>query len=141
MANSIHRLFVYSSLRSGFQHPAYTYISKYFTLEAEVVTKGKLYDINGLIVGVPTEENHFIKGELYLIKEPSEFSWAIGQLDDYEGVKEDEDNPTPIYTRSLATILVGNTTEEAWVYWYNQPVLNGKFIESGDILTYLQQKQ
>jgi len=141
MSNPVNRLFVYSSLRSGFQHPAYTYISKYFTLEAEAITKGNLYDIDGLIVGIPTEENHFIKGELYLINEPSEFSWAIGQLDDYEGVQEDEDNPVPLYSRSVSTILIGNTTEKAWVYWYNQPVLNGNFIKSGDILTYLQKKQ
>lgn len=141
MSNPVLRLFVYSSLRSGFQHPAYTYIRKYFTLEAEAITKGNLYDIDGLIVGIPTEENHFIKGELYLINEPSEFSWAIGQLDDYEGVQEDEDNPVPLYSRSVSTILIGNTTEKAWVYWYNQPVLNGNFIESGDILTYLQKKQ
>jgi len=141
MPNSIDRLFVYSSLRSGFQHPAYTYISKYFTLEADAITKGKLYDVGGLIVGIPTDENYFIKGELYLIKEPSEFSWAIGQLDDYEGVQEDEDNPTPLYIRSVSTILVGDSTEKAWVYWYSQPILNGNFIENGDILTYLQQKQ
>ncbi len=141
MQHPIHRLFVYSSLRSGFQHPAYTYISKYFSLEAEAITKGKLYDLDGLIVGIPTTENYFIKGELYLIKEPSEFSWAIGQLDDYEGVQKDEDNPNPLYARLVSTILIGDTSEKAWVYWYNQPVLNGNFIESGDILTYLHQKQ
>ncbi len=141
MYNPILRLFVYSSLRSGFQHPAYNYISKYFTLASDAITKGKLYDVDGVIVGIPTEENHFIKGELYLIKEPAEFSWAIGQLDDYEGVKPDEDNPVPSFTRAVSTILIGDSTEKAWVYWYNQPVLNGNFIESGDILTYLQQKQ
>lgn len=141
MEPAIHHLFVYSSLRSGFQHPAYTYISKHFLLEAEGTVKGKLFDKETLIVGVPTEDNFFIKGELYHIKEPSELSWALAQLDDYEGVQTDEDGNSPNYQRALTTVYHDSKTSKAWVYWYNQPITTGKLIESGDILAYLQKKK
>lgn len=135
------KLFVYSSLRSGFQHPAYAYISKYFTLEGEAIVKGKLYDLGDNIVGIPTAENNFVKGELYVIKEPAEFSWAMAQLDDYEGALNQEEAILPLYIRALNTVYINGEEEKAWIYWFNRTVYNGKFIESGDILAYLQAKK
>lgn len=135
------KLFVYSSLRSGFQHPAYTYISKYFSLEGEALVKGKLYDLGNQIVGTPTQEDDFVKGELYTIKEPAEFSWALAQLDDYEGVMNDDEGILPLYIRSLNTVYINGREDKAWIYWYNRTVHEGKFIESGDILAYLQAKK
>ncbi len=135
------RIFVYSSLRSGFQHAAYEYISKYFTLETEAYTKGKLFDLGNNIVGIPVAENYFIKGELYVIKNQDDFSWALAQLDDYEGIQNDEEEK-PLYVRQTTTVYFGNLQkEQAWVYWFNQPVNDGLFIESGDILAYLQDKK
>ena len=79
-------VFVYGSLRSGFQSPAYEYISRYFNLFGQAKVKGKLYDMGEYPAAIPVQEDAFIKGELYIIKNETEFSWAIGQLDDYEGV-------------------------------------------------------
>jgi gamma-glutamylcyclotransferase (GGCT)/AIG2-like uncharacterized protein YtfP len=140
MNNYPQRLFVYSSLRSGFQHPAYAYISKYFMLESEAHIKGKLFDLGNNIVGVPADENFFIKGELYLIKNPDEFSWALAQLDDYEGINGEE-GETPLYIRNITTAYFNHHQDEAWVYWFNQPLTNGKLIESGDLLAYLLEKK
>jgi gamma-glutamylcyclotransferase (GGCT)/AIG2-like uncharacterized protein YtfP len=141
MEPAIHHLFVYSSLRSGFHHPAYSYISKYFFLVSECTAKGKLFEQDGLIVGVPTEEDLFVKGELYHIKEPTELSWALAQLDDYEGVHIDEDGKTPNYQRAFTTVYLDGKINKAWVYWFNKPITTGKFIESGDILAYLHKKK
>ncbi|MEI6264902.1 MAG: gamma-glutamylcyclotransferase family protein [Sphingobacteriia bacterium] len=141
MESAIHHLFVYSSLRSGFHHPAYSYISKYFFLVSECTAKGKLFEQDALVVGVPTEDDFFVKGELYHIKEPAELSWALAQLDDYEGVQIDEDGNAPNYQRALTTVYHDGKSNKAWVYWFNQPIISGKFIESGDILAYLQQKK
>jgi gamma-glutamylcyclotransferase (GGCT)/AIG2-like uncharacterized protein YtfP len=77
-------LFVYGSLLSGFQSPAYDYIRRYFTLISPAKIKGKLYDMGDYPAAVPATEDLFITGELYLIKNEPEFSWAMGQLDDYE---------------------------------------------------------
>lgn len=131
-------LFVYGSLRSGFNNPAYTYISKYFTLLGTAFVKGKLYQLPEFPAGVPTNDNHLIKGELYAIKIPEECSWAIAQLDDYEGVQTEE-NEIPLYKRVLTTVQINGVEEPAWIYWYNGSVANGTLIEGGDLLAYLKQ--
>jgi gamma-glutamylcyclotransferase (GGCT)/AIG2-like uncharacterized protein YtfP len=134
------KLFLYSSLRSGFQNPAYAYISKYFILEAEARVKGKLFDLGNNIVGIPSEEDYYVKGELYRISNSDEFSWALAQLDDYEGLQND-DGEIPLYTRLLTTVYTDNGETAAWVYWYNRPVISGQFIESGDILAFFKEKK
>jgi gamma-glutamylcyclotransferase (GGCT)/AIG2-like uncharacterized protein YtfP len=78
-------------LRSGFHSPAYEYISRFFTLVSDARVKGELVDMGSYPAGIPTEEDKYITGELYRIKQENEFSWAIGQLDDYEGVTVEPD--------------------------------------------------
>jgi gamma-glutamylcyclotransferase (GGCT)/AIG2-like uncharacterized protein YtfP len=85
MEQSNGQVFVYGSLRSGFHHPAYAYISRYFTLVSEGKVKGSLYDMGEYPAAIPSEKDQFIIGELYRINSPEEFEWAIAQLDDYEG--------------------------------------------------------
>ncbi len=63
MGNNINKLFVYGSLRKGFHHPAYEYISKHFTFIAVAKVKGKLYDLGEFPAAIATDEELFIKGE------------------------------------------------------------------------------
>lgn len=139
MQESIHQVFVYGSLRSGFQHPAYAYISRYFIPVAEGKVKGKLFDMGEYPAAVPTEENIFIIGELYRINHPEEFGWAMAQLDDYEGLNT-ENNELPLYRREPVTVYFNGQTEQAWVYWFNGNTNGKPVVESGDVLQYLQQK-
>lgn len=132
-------LFVYGSLRSGFNNPAYGYISKYFTLIGEAYIKGNLYQLPDFPVAVPSEDDSLIKGELYSIKVASECSWAFAQLDDYEGVQAEE-GEHPLYKRVLTTVLLNDKDEKAWVYWYNGSIENGTRIEESDLLAYLKQR-
>ncbi len=132
-------LFVYGSLRSGFQSEAYQYISRYFTFIANAKVKGMLYDLGNYPAAIPTHLEYFIVGELYKIKNEDEFNWAIEQLDDYEGLNVEE-GQTALYKRSIANVFVENEIIPAWVYWYNRSIENKPLIESGDILQYLQGK-
>jgi gamma-glutamylcyclotransferase (GGCT)/AIG2-like uncharacterized protein YtfP len=134
-----YHLFVYGSLLSGFKSPAYNYISRYFTLICPAKIRGKLYDMGEYPAAISTAEDVFIMGELYLIKNESEFSWALGQLDDYEGVTI-EPGETQLYKRELTDVYHNNETTKAWVYWYNGEVGNKPVVESGDILQYHKQK-
>jgi len=135
----VYHLFVYGSLRSGFQSPAYEYISRFFTLISEARVKGKLFDMGSYPAAVPTSEDVFITGELYIIKDESEFSWAIGQLDDYEGVNVESDE-IQLYRRELSEILAGGEKVTAWMYWYNQDVSGKPEIVSGDVIEYIKSK-
>ncbi len=132
-------LFVYGSLRSGFGSPAYEYISRYFNLVSPAKVKGYLYDIGEYAAGVPCMEEAFIVGELYKIKKENEFSYAIGQLDDYEGTSV-EVGETPLYRRVVVDAYSGNQAVPAWVYFYYGDVKGKPLVKSGDILEYLGKK-
>ena len=136
----VYQLFVYGSLRSGFRSPAYEYISRYFDLVGEAKVKGKLFDLGEYPAAKPTSEDKFIVGELYCIRNEKEFSWAMGQLDDYEGVHVAFDE-IPLYRRDIAEVYIDNKTTAAWIYWYHGDVENKAVIESGDVLQYMEQKR
>lgn len=133
-------LFVYGSLRSGFKNPVYEYISSFFTVVAEARVKGKLFDMGSYPAGIPTHDNTFITGELYQLNRESDFSWVIGQLDDYEGVNVESDE-MQLFRREIAEVFIGNEITHAWIYWYNGEVSGKPIIESGDLLRHLQQKK
>ena len=137
---SLYQLFVYGSLRSGFRSPVYEYISRFFTFAGEAKVKGKLYDIGEYPAAVPVSDDLFILGELYTIKNEQEFSWAIGQLDDYEGVNT-EAHEEKLYQRKIAEVYINNQVITAWVYWYKGDVSGKPVIVSGDILEYLNNKK
>ncbi len=139
MENILTNIFVYGSLRSGFQNPAYGYISKHFTLTGHAKVKGKLYDLGSYPAAVPTEEESYIIGELYAHKKPAEFSWAIGQLDEYEGLTPDEDD-VQLYERKRVTVYCNDTTTEAWIYWYTGQIDDQPVIPSGDVFDFIHQK-
>ncbi len=136
----VYHLFVYGSLRSGFHSPVYEYISRFFKFIGEAKVKGKLYDLGSYPAGIGTNDESFIIGELYQAKNEHEFSWAIGQLDDYEGVTVEADE-IKLYRREVAQIHIKGEITDAWIYWYNGDVSGKPFIPSGDILEYMNSKK
>jgi len=133
------QLFVYGSLRSGFRSPAYEYISRYFVFVGDARVRGKLFDLGSYPAGIKTNDNTFIVGELYTIKSENEFAWAIGQLDDYEGVTVEPDE-VQLYRREITEVNINNTITHAWIYWYNGDTSGKKLIESGDMIEYMGRK-
>ena len=135
----VFHLFVYGSLRSGFQSPAYEYISRYFTLIAEGEVQGRLYDMGDYPAAVPAQDGSII-GELYHIKNENEFSYAIAQLDDYEGVVV-ESHEQPLYRRQLEQVNTAKGPVKAWMYWFKGDVTGRPAIPTRDINSYLNQKK
>lgn len=139
MSITVLPLFVYGSLRSGFQHPAYAYISRYFELAGTAKVSGELFDMGDYPAAIPSAAGQWITGELYTIKHNDEFPWAIGQLDDYEGINGEPDEPV-LYAREKASVIINDQAVEAWIYWYKGDVSERPRIECGDLLLYMQQK-
>jgi gamma-glutamylcyclotransferase (GGCT)/AIG2-like uncharacterized protein YtfP len=136
----IYQLFVYGSLRSGFHSPVYEYISHFFTFAGMAKVRGKLFDLGSYPAGIASDENSFIVGELYYANQENEFAWAIGQLDDYEGINV-ESGEVQLYRRELTKVHINNQVTDAWIYWYNGDVSDRPLIDSGDLIQYLQQKK
>ena len=139
MEKPVYHLFVYGSLRSGFRSPAYEYISGYFNFIGDAKVKGKLFDMGSYPAAVPSDDDAYIIGELYSIRDETEFSWAIGQLDDYEGVNVESDE-VQLYRRELTEIVAAGNRMPAWIYWYNGDVNGKPAITSGDMMEYLKSK-
>jgi gamma-glutamylcyclotransferase (GGCT)/AIG2-like uncharacterized protein YtfP len=135
-----HNVFVYGSLRKGFNSPAYNYISHYFDHINNGKIQGLLYDLGTYPAALPCDEQRYIVGELYGIRNADEFEWAMAQLDDYEGVDASYDEPAE-YRRALVDVqLDDGSTGQAWVYWYAGSVEGKPIVPSGDVLQYLQEK-
>jgi gamma-glutamylcyclotransferase (GGCT)/AIG2-like uncharacterized protein YtfP len=135
----IHNLFVYGSLRSGFQSPAYEYISRYFTLIGEGRVRGRLHDLGEYPAAKPTEDEAWIVGELYHVIHENELDWALAQLDDYEGVNPDYEEEQQYYRDQALVSFEGNQVP-AWIYWYRGDVSGKPVVPSGDMLQYLRDK-
>jgi gamma-glutamylcyclotransferase (GGCT)/AIG2-like uncharacterized protein YtfP len=134
-------LFVYSSLREGFHKHSYDYVSRYFSFVCKAITKGILSDIEGHPVCTCTLNNSFVEGELYKLNNDKDFSWAFGQLDDYEGVTG-EQAEQPLYRRELTTVYKNDgSITEAWIYWYTGDVTGKPVIARGDIVEYINAKR
>ena len=138
--SNINQFFVYSSLRKGFNQPAYEYITKYFEFVGNGRVKGILSDSGNMAVGTPCQQDHFIIGELYKLKNERDLEWVFAQLDGYEGVSSTPDEPV-LYRREIARILHDDDQiSESWVYWYNGNVSSMPVIGSGDIFDYFKSK-
>jgi gamma-glutamylcyclotransferase (GGCT)/AIG2-like uncharacterized protein YtfP len=136
----VYHLFVYGSLRRGFRSPAYEYISRFFSFVGDAKVRGKLFDMGSYPAGMPTNDNSYITGELYQANNPNEFSWAIGQLDDYEGVAVEADE-VQLYRREITEVHISGQVTHAWIYWYNGDVSGKPLISSGDMMQYFQEKK
>ncbi len=139
MHTTIPFLFVYGSLRSGFQSEAYQYISQYFELVGNATTQGFLVDLGSYPAAIPTDADKIIIGELYKLRSEAEHDWAFAQLDDYEGVLV-EAHEQQMYRRAIATINFDNHEITSWIYWYNGDVTGKQVIGSGDIFDYIKNK-
>ena len=135
----VYKLFVYGSLRSEFKSHAFEYISRFFSFEGIGRVNGKLFDMGTYPAGVPAADA-FIVGELYAIRNEPEFSWAMGQLDDYEGVAVEPDE-IQLFRRELVDVFTEGAKTIAWIFWYTGSVEGKPLIESGDLIQYLQQKK
>lgn len=133
-------LFVYSSLRKGFNSSNYDYVSKYFDYVGEAHVRGKLLENVDHPVGLPTTDDFFIEGELYKLQDTVPFDYVIEQLDDYEGINVDEDNTFPLYRREIVVANHAGQNYEAWVYWYNADISGFPQLNDTDVISYFKRK-
>jgi gamma-glutamylcyclotransferase (GGCT)/AIG2-like uncharacterized protein YtfP len=135
--DSKHRLFVYGSLRKGFYNEAYKYIADHFKFLGEGRVKGRLYYNGSIPVAKPTDENHYLMGELYELNYEEDYTWVFSQLDDYEGINV-MPGETPAYRRSAVEVELNNCTLMSWIYWYNDSIEGMEPVSSGDLIQFLQ---
>ena len=128
-------LFVYGTLRSDCGASFNKVMRSEFKLIGKAVTRGKLYDI-GNYPGIVIEDCGFpmVTGEVYQIVGSGS---GMEKLDEYEESSTEQD-PASEYYRTLRKVeLEDGRTLEAWVYIYNQPIMDFNRIKSGNYAQYL----
>lgn len=132
-------LFVYGTLRRGFEHPLTHLLARQAHFVGRGRFQGRLYDL-GSYPGVQSSCHaaDVVIGDVYRLYALLQL---LATLDHYE--KYDPDNPTQsLYLRqNVPIVMEDGRSFHAWIYTYNRPTQGHRLIESGDYLQYLSEKQ
>ena len=125
-------LFVYGTLRSGFQNKFARLLAERGTLLGRARIQGKMYHLDsypGLVLS--SEPDEWVTGEVYRLDDAA---GTLAVLDDYEGCGPHDELPYE-FVRAIAKVrLVTGRHLAAWVYVYNQPLPEDRRVLSGNYL-------
>jgi len=125
-------LFVYGTLRSGFQNKSARLLAERGTLLGRARIHGKMYRLDrypGLVLS--SEPDEWVTGEVYRLDDPV---GTLAVLDDYEGCGPNDEVPYE-FERVIARVrLVTGRHLSAWIYVYSQPLPEERRVLSGDYL-------
>lgn len=110
-------LFVYGTLKRESGSEMHRFLASHSEYIDNATIKGKLYEINGYPVAVPSNNaEDIINGEVYRLKDPTA---VLACLDEYEECGGDFPEP-PIYIRTVTQVkLSTGKLITAWVYIAN----------------------
>ncbi len=128
-------LFVYGTLRDGFDNEARRLLLKHADFIREGTFRGKLFLVNDYPGAVNSEDDRdIVHGEVYRLNNSRPL---LAGLNEYEGCSGSYPQPTE-YTREEAMIrLAGKAAVRAWVYIYNRHTKGLYEIVSGDFMMIL----
>lgn len=132
IAKGITLLFVYGTLRRGFDCPMARMLAFHAKYLGPARLNGWLYRVGSYPGLVPTRQNNeWVRGDLYDL---GHCSGLLTRLDRYEGIKNGRRSRAE-YQRQTALVQSGDgTTQQAWIYRYRWPVNRLKRLASGDFL-------
>jgi len=123
-------LFVYGTLRPGFDHPMARYLATRARHLGTGLVRGMLFHL-GRYPGVveAAAEKDQVRGDVFELSRDAEAT--LRALDDYETLE----SPTPAYFERQLTDVCMDTGEtlRAWIYWYRGDIsTTAHRIQSGD---------
>lgn len=131
---SIMRLFVYGTLRKGFDHPLARKLAAQGSYLGQGRVRGTLFDL-GAYPGLTLDHSdQRVIGDVFLLPPGAAL---LGELDMYEGCHESQPQPHEYHRISLEVQLTEGRKETAFTYILNGSTEDLKGIESGDYLAYL----
>lgn len=133
-------LFVYGTLRTGFQHPMSEVLASFSAAEGNGQISGDLYDL-GEYPGVVLSSNcrNRVVGELRAL-DPDQAQAAWQVLDEYEECTPAFPEPHQYERRMVRVILADGIETEAWAYILRTLKPGAVRIPSGDYLAWCQQR-
>lgn len=129
-------VFVYGTLRSGFDNPGRDVLTTHGRFVGEARAEGRLHDLGaypGMVVAF--DEGWTVRGEVHeLVHEPER---GLTRLDRYEGARGSD--PLPYERRKVPIRLADGDTLEAWTYVWTEDPPAGSLVESGDWVEHLEE--
>ena len=122
-------LFVYGTLRQGFDYHSYLHRQSARFLGDGTIS-GCLYDLGEYPGAMPSERlGEQIQGELYELHDPKAHLSVLDEVEEF-----DPEHPeTSLFVRRPAAVrLKSGETVEAWVYFLPRKPRNARLIRSGD---------
>jgi gamma-glutamylcyclotransferase (GGCT)/AIG2-like uncharacterized protein YtfP len=122
-------LFVYGTLRLGFDGPMALWLRGVATVVGPATAQGALYRVESYPGFVPGNRGA-VTGELFALPDPAVL---LARLDEYEECAAHFPEPHE-YRRALVTVQGTDGPVEAWTYIYARDVVGLERIEGGDFL-------
>lgn len=125
-------LFVYGTLRKGFDNNMASYLAANAEYIGEGTVKGRIYDTGGFPALIMSDsEADKVAGDVYLICKDKE---VLKYIDHYEGYRADVTKYSLFLRERCDVVIEGGLLVNAWVYVFNHPVENLQIIECGDYM-------
>ncbi len=131
-------LFVYGTLRADVRHPLNETIRRHARDLGPAVFQGRLYDLGAYPGVIDTDQpSELVYGELYEIVGDEDLLFE--RLDAYEECGPGFAEPTE-YLRVVRSVRLQRPTGEfndavnAWIYIYNHPLRDARWVAHGDYL-------
>lgn len=129
-------LFVYGTLRKGFQNSMYQCLVRNAVFTGKAGFQGKLFDLGGYPGAVYSENSSdWVHGDVFLLREPET---VFHHLDVYEECSSAHPEPTEFKREKLDVRLRSGKKVKAWIYLYNLPTAGRLQIPSGDYVENLK---
>lgn len=135
-AMSDEHLFVYGTLRRGFEHPMADLLARQADYVGLGRFQGYLYDLGSYPgVKIAPHATDIVVGDVYRLSRPR---YLLKQFDRYEGYNPRKPAWSPYLRQRVSITMAEGQTLSAWIYLYNRPIHHYKLIEAGDYLAYLR---
>ncbi|WP_109832360.1 gamma-glutamylcyclotransferase family protein [Reichenbachiella versicolor] len=132
-------LFIYGSLLQDNENEYALYLKERSELVGPATILGKLYEISWYPGVIPTDDTkNVVHGQV--VRLTGDMTTTLEKLDEYEGYYEDNLDASE-FVRKRVRVSLNSQTTESWVYFFNQPTIGMYQIESGDYLSYIENKK
>jgi len=133
--NSKDYLFVYGTLRDGYDLKLKDKISADIEYIGKAKVEGSLYDLGKYPGAVKEKEKNEIIGDVFVVNNPDK---VFKILDKYEGyLNENKQNSEFVRKKNRVKLNSGKSVV-AWVYWYNYDLQGKSRIKYKDYFRYLK---
>ena len=129
-------LFVYGTLRKGFDLKVKDRVSNQLQYVGQAKVGASMYDLGRYPGAVRNNKGDEVVGEVFLLDDPAR---VLRILDKYEGIGEKASDSEFVRKRNRVKLRSGKEVM-AWVYWYNFDPKDKIRIKQKDYLNYLKNK-